>query len=491
MSIKIFLSALKMKGKFKQDRAILLILLMFFLIKLLVLSSFVRWDEAVYIGMGKYLFSLGKTGLWEPARPLVLPALQGALWFSGLNPVFFGKILMLFFSVGYIYLSYLIAKELFSEKVAVLSSILIAFSPVFFFFSSFAMSGIIATFFVLAGFYFFIKKNYFLSGLFFSLGFMTRFLMLFALVGVLIVFLFKFKIKDIARFCSGFLIFFAPYLIFNYFLYGSFIYPFVLQGFMTSVTGFVFHKAWWHYFFWLFKENFLVYLSVIAIFVICWKSLIQSLSFLYPSGISEHAQKSKRFLTFKKRKTEELALISIPLVFLVFYTIIQHKEERFMLTFLPFLYVLTSFSVFYLISRTKKFRNYLIGLVILIILVNWSVQFKMDNGPSYYDYMRDYLKNPDIKGAVWISNPVFAVDSEHKVDGLMYYPTFNHDKFFFLKNNLESAEHVLLNTCDLYCEPYNEFCGGDKIELISLLKSNLDTIFYDKENGCESYIFRS
>ena len=34
-----------------------------------------------------------------------------------------------------------------------------------------------------------------------------------------------------------------------------------------------------------------------------------------------------------------------------------------------------------------------------------------------------------------------------------------------LKNNLNNAENILVNTCDLHCEPYNEFCEDDKKEL--------------------------
>jgi len=454
-----------MKKRFKQGKAIFLILLIFFLIKIFVLFKLdiIRWDEAVYIEMGKYIFSFGKAGFFEASRPLILPILQGFLWFTGLSPVIFGKILALFFSIGYIYFSYLIAKELFSEKVAIISSIMIMFSPIFFFFSSFAMTGIIATFFILVGFYLLIKKKYFLSGLFFSLGFMTRFLVLFAVVSVIIIFLFKPKIRNIVKFSLGFFVFFIPYLILNYFLYGNFVYPFVLQGVMTSVTGLGFHKAWWHYLFWVFKENFLIYLSIVAIFLI-----------------------------FKQRKAERLSLISIAAVFFVFYTIIPHKEERFMITFLPVLCILTGFSFFYLISKikSKKFRNYLIGLVILLVAINWSVQFKIDNGPAYYRYMRGYLQNPDIKGGIWVSNPVFAVDSDYKIDNIMYYPTFNHDKFINLKNNLNNAENILVNTCDLHCEPYNEFCEDDKKELIKLLKINFNEVFYRKEGSCESYIFK-
>jgi 4-amino-4-deoxy-L-arabinose transferase-like glycosyltransferase len=454
-----------MKERFKQNRNILLILLMFSLMQTFVLFrlSLIRWDEAVYIGAGKYLFSLGKAGFLEASRPILLPLLDGLLWFIHLNPVVFGKILALAFSLGCIYVSYLVAKELFSDKVAALSAMMVAFSPVFFFFSSFAMTGIPATFFILVAFYLLIKQKYFFSGLLFSLGFMTRFLLLFAIISAITIFLFKPKIKNTAQFWLGFFIPLAPYLALNYFLYGNIAYPFVLQGIMTATTGFVFHKAWWYYFFWLFKENILLYLSPIAFFLI-----------------------------LKERKTERLSLASMAAVFFIFHTLIPHKEGRFMVTFLPVLYMLSSFSFFYMLSKikNKKFKACAVGIVVALIAANWLAQAKIDNGPSYYHYMRDYLKKEGIKGEIWVSNPVFAVDADYRIGNLMYYPTFNHEKFLSLKEKIGAAGHVLLNTCDLYCEPYNSFCEDDKRELVSLLKSSLNEVFYKKEGECESYIFR-
>ena len=38
------------------------------------------WDSYVYIGMGKYIFSGGKIGMWESFRPLIHPLILGVLW---------------------------------------------------------------------------------------------------------------------------------------------------------------------------------------------------------------------------------------------------------------------------------------------------------------------------------------------------------------------------------------------------------------------------
>jgi len=102
-----------------------LILLFFLLVKILHLleQKGVSWDSAVYIEMGKYIFSFGKIGLWEPARALVWPIFLGFLWKIGLNPIIFGRITGLIFSLGCIYLVYLIGRKVFNEKIALLSAL--------------------------------------------------------------------------------------------------------------------------------------------------------------------------------------------------------------------------------------------------------------------------------------------------------------------------------------------------------------------------------
>jgi len=58
------------------------ILIFFIISKILFLlyENNVWWDAAVYIGMGKYIFSLGDAGFWEASRPIVWPIILGFLW---------------------------------------------------------------------------------------------------------------------------------------------------------------------------------------------------------------------------------------------------------------------------------------------------------------------------------------------------------------------------------------------------------------------------
>lgn len=168
-----------------------------------------------------------------------------------------------------------------------------------------------------------------------------------------------------------------------------------------------------------------------------------------------------------------------------------------MLIFLPYLYIFTSHGIFNVFNgvKNKKLVFALFFLIFSIWFIQTSFQIKYNYDveaikTNKHIVFQDYLDKKDVKGSVWISNPLFAVNSDKKINELMYYPTFSHNKFLSLKANLDIADNILIDTCDLHCEPYNKFCKKDKTELINLLKTNFDTAYNKKEFECESYIFR-
>ena len=157
-------------GKYKShytEYSLLIIIALFFISNLIIIffQKNVWWDAAVYVGMGKYIFSLGNAGLWEASRPIIWPLILGFFWKLNLDVILFGKIISLIFSVGVLLMTYLIAKVIFDKKIALLSTLLLAFTSTFFFFSKLMLSGIVSTFFILVAIYFFIKKRYFLFGI--------------------------------------------------------------------------------------------------------------------------------------------------------------------------------------------------------------------------------------------------------------------------------------------------------------------------------------
>ncbi len=426
----------------------------------------IPWDSAVYIGMGKYIFSFGEIGLWEPARPLVLPIFFGFLWKAGLNPMIFGKILGIVFSLGCVYLTYLIGKRIFNEDVALLCAFFLAFSPTFLFYSSTPLTGISSTFFALLAVYFFIDNKYFLSGLFLGLSFMTRFLQLFVLMVIIFVLFLHKKnlLKKMTNIACGFSIIVVPYLIVNTFLYKNPIYPFLFQAFLTKITGWIFHEALPFYFINLIKENFLVFFVLIGIL-----------------GI------------LRKRDFRKITILSIFLLFFIFLNSIVHKEVRFVLVFLPYMYMVMSCGIFEVFRLIKK-RKYMIYLAIAVIGVVWmSQEINQAKVPVYKEYpeFSEYMVRDDVKKGIWVSNPLFIVDSNKKADELIYYPVYNSGRIDKLKLRLAEAGHILIDTCDILpCPPRDVLCEGKTNEFLDYVKKDFEMFYYKKENGCEQFIFR-
>ena len=107
------------------------ILIFAFLIRLIFLfkSPMLWWDSTVYIGMAKYIFSIGNIGLWEYFRPLLWPIILGLGWKSGASPLLFGKIIQILFSLAIIFFTYEIARKIFNKKIAFFSALLLAVNP--------------------------------------------------------------------------------------------------------------------------------------------------------------------------------------------------------------------------------------------------------------------------------------------------------------------------------------------------------------------------
>lgn len=450
----------------RKHKLFLLIFLLFLIVK--VFSLFVAhdiwWDSSVYAGMGKYIYSFGEAGLWEPSRPIIWPLMLGFFWKIGLDYVFFGKLLVVVFSLGILVLTYLIAHELFNKKIAIIAALFLSLSSTFFLFGNVLHSEIPSAFFVLLGFYFFVKKKYNFSGLFLGIAFMTRFFQIFALIPlILLLFYFVIKKKEsyesLFYFSMFFLIPIAPYLILNYFLYNNIFYPFLLQLWMSQYTGWIFSQPFYFYFIGLVKENVLVLFSVLALIFI-----------------------------FKKPSFNKISLALIFLFIFIPYNIVAHKEMRLLITALPFLYILTSYGLIYFVGFFNKNRTLLLSLLLIIFLIFNVPKLKFDKYEDNLDIFYNYINNEKIDDGLWISNPAFIAYSNNKAE-LIYYPLYNSEKIDSLTANINKAKHILINTCDLLPCPSDDLCINRHNDFVELLKESFSLKSYNEYGSCKYYIF--
>src|SRR3989344_1953469 len=134
----------------KKEKIVFLLAGAFVIIKLAMTAypHEAGWDESVYAGMGKYIFSGGETGLWEIIRPFGLPLLLGAVWKAGLAPLGW-EVLAIMFAAGNILLTFYLARKIFNDSTGLFAALLMAGSTVLFSQSHLLMTELPSTFFML------------------------------------------------------------------------------------------------------------------------------------------------------------------------------------------------------------------------------------------------------------------------------------------------------------------------------------------------------
>jgi len=455
----------------KKNKIIFLLILLFFLAKLITILNYkiVWWDSAVYIGMGKYIFSLGKSGFWESSRPLIWPMVLGLIWKTGLNILSAGRILEIIISGMCILFTYLIGIKIFDKKTALLSSLFLAFSPIFFFFSGIMLTETASTLISLIAVYFFIDKKYYTSGIFFGIAFMTRYLQLFALFSVLLaIFIGKNdeKLKNSKKLLIGLFAAIIPFLILNQILYNNPIFPLSQQLFLSNNSGWTNYHPVSYYFSQLPKENALY------------------LFFIFGA-----------VLAFRRKNAARRLIAVIFLILFIFFNSIRQKEMRFLIILLPYMYLLAAFSLSNIISRLKN-KPAKISLFAVIVLsflassASLQAYYKSESGKAdIYSELRNRLERTETIGKIWISNPAIAVSSDKKIDNLMYYPIFNEEKSNELMQDYKNADFIFVDFCDLACRPNDTKCDESKNNILNIFRKHLTTIYSSDIEGCRQFVF--
>jgi len=464
----------KLKLFIEKNKLILLILFLALLTRLLFFFNHhpIWWDSAVYLGMGKYIFSLGKQGLWEPIRPIVWPIILGFLWKLKLNPIFFGRLLNIIMSLAIIYLTFYITKKLYNKKAALIASIFISFSSVFFFFNYRLYTEIPAILFVLLAFFFYFKEKFFFTGLFLALSFLTKFPAgIFSVCFVLII-LWKKQFKKISFLFYGFILPILPYLILNQRLYSNLLFPFLSAStLIKKVLGCTILRqyTWYSYFFFIIKDNIL---NLFALF-----------------GI---------YHTIKKYNKNKILLLLLFFLPLIYFIQLPCREYRYIILFLPFLSILTAKGISSIIKKMDKKHFSKIIILIIIISLSFSLTYYLLTEPGKLipereDFYR-FAENKSILHEVWITNPIINLYLSKKAN-LLYYPVYNINTIFNFQQYMQShnISYIFLDTCGggMTCAPTDIACQEKTKEFIDSFPSYGFWLVHNATRGkCNYYIFR-
>jgi 4-amino-4-deoxy-L-arabinose transferase-like glycosyltransferase len=422
----------------------------------------VWWDEAVYIGMGKYIATGGHLGIWEIFRPPLLPLIYSFLYKLHIPIIFAGKIIVIISSVGSLYLTYRIS-ETIKKSSGIYSSIFLGLTPIFFLYSRVPMTDIISIFFVLMTLFCFIRQKYFLTGIFIALAFLTRFPQGLILLPIGIMAIYKAYDKNLKKWMSntiinlisifaGFIILILPYLICNYILYGNIFEPFILASQAVSLSSELYNLGIFYYADSLFKIIPFVYLSL-----------------LFPLIFFK-----KEFFDNKNHKENYILILITVVSFLIYFFLQIHKELRYSLAFIPYLSILSGVVFIYIIKIFKREK------LILIVLIGWmmyltfnSYLYFKDEGGYNYVVLNNHMDS--LNGSYLSTTPLPAVFGKVKIVSLFEsYRSFNRS----FEKNVDNLDGIFIKDCDIYCAEKNDtkLCYND----LSLIHAKIEEYKFKK-----------
>ena len=373
------------------------------------------WDEAVYVGMGKYLWSLGQSGIYESFRPIVLPLILGFFWKLGLDPVMIGRAFMIVMSSWSLYLVYLIAKKHMNHWFSLLSVIAVALTPVYFLFSTKLMTSMLALFFLLAALYRLQINRASHAGIFLALAFLTRFP-----AGLFLIPVFFMAGKEKWTVLKMFVLTTIPYFILNLVMGNGLIRPLLEAG--AHQANSIFAGPW--------------------AFYLCIAFMVPLLFCFIPGILTAAGQK-------------RYGLLALAVLPLLYFSFIPIKQERFLILFLPFV-VIVSMHALYGLFRFLRPVNILTKVLFAFLVFSFAVSVTHIElpGQMYYPSYTQYFNDFDDK-VVITTTPLPAAFSDAK-----FIPAYFdiNQAFYTYRLNKDDADYMVYSHSAFYCEHFGDDC---------------------------------
>jgi len=474
MKIKEVVNRISKKIK---EHPLLSILILSFVVRVIYLSINwpLWWDAHVYIGMGKYIFSSGQIGIWESFRPLIHPTLIGAFWKFGLNPIAWGKILDLIFSLTAILLLYKINEKVFNKKIAILSSLIFSLTPIFVMHTGLILTEPLALAFGLLGIYLVLDQTklnqFFFSGIFLGLSFLTKFTTGIFFAAIFMVLLVKkekllTKMKNLFSLGVGFILPVIPYMIFNYFRYPNMFEPFISGSWIVTTATWLYGNGYTYY-----LRNFFFTNPLYVLFFV----------YIY------YFFKEKEWKN--SNKTIFLLISILTLIYFTFF--VPRKEPRYLLIAVPFMTIAISQAIRILHNKLKLVKRPLLWprsfiiLIILLVLVPMPANLSFEKAPDFKPEINRIIEENQIQGIILSSDPSFVSFLDHKIvtlDGIEFASAiYNQTKF--------NAEMIFINDCDLLCAPEDWKCEENKRLLLLSIKKENKEVFSKQFKDCKYSIY--
>ena len=434
------------------------------------------WDEAIYVGMAKNLFSNGILGYWENFRPPVLPITLGVGWFVGIPVLLWANIIQLTVSLGAIFMVYVLGEKIYKHSGIVAAAILMAM-PVFLDFGDKILTSIPATLFALIAIWMVYKKKWYLAGLFLSLALLTRYVMgmVTLAVGISVIIswlLSKNKlseeninkyIKKVGYLILGFATTVLPYLIINQFMFKDALYPFKEGSRVFSqYNNWLYDLGIMHYINQLFIQNYLLIFFIVGLLV-----------FVLLKKWNEPAWNS--------------LLLSAAFLAIYFFSMI-HKESRFMIPVWIMLSVFAGFGIIWIINLAKKYSKLLsrVAVVLFVFAFLFAVSHGLRTEPPslfYESPMQDgkadfyhFFENGTMQDKMFIaSSPLYTIYTNKPYTVLRSWELSGE----VYRKFIDKIDYIAIDQCDHPCEPGTE-CEIWRDDFLTSLDTQYGVVF--KEN---------
>jgi 4-amino-4-deoxy-L-arabinose transferase-like glycosyltransferase len=429
----------------------------------------VVWDAAIYISIGKYIFSGGTLGLFELFRPVALPLILGCMWKIGLNPLIWGTVLQILSSLGVVYLVYLIGEKI-EKSAGLYASVLTSFTAIFIAFSNAPLSDIPSVFCTTLALFLFSNKKYYVSGLAVGLAFLFRFpqaLMLIALgLSILAIheYSLKVKIRKIIWIGCGFATLSIPYFIVNTILYKNPFLPIIVGNQIVATTALLPHSYSFYIIGFLIQNPFLIFAcAALIVYVVD---------------------------SFKKQRACITPVFISGVIFLGYFSYNLHQELRYGIAFLPFIAILAGYGLTFSLQDLRgRYKTHLVVFVISLFLIlicikaydRYSYKFILTpEQVSYYSYFKD-------KGPVSLitSSPPFIVYSDLTIAEV----TDTWERGINAYNNDASlSDYFAYDTCEV--SENNPTTGPQAKQQLEQALTHDELVFSQEARGCSFRIYK-
>jgi len=328
------------------------------------INTAIWYDEGSYLNMAKRI-GLGLDYLNDDyyfRRTFFIPLFFAFLYKISGNTEFLLRISELLFSTGSVIFTYLLIKEMFDKRYAVLSSFVLGVSWLSLFFTSRLLTNGPDLFFMTGGLYFFWKGyannkqkyNIYLAGLFFGMGIFTRFASIIMLMPLFIYMMAREKLGFLKN-KNVWIMIFIIFLILTPFFIKFFSYKDAGAG----VGGFLKHYFYGRdilIFNYLLDIAYILKGFFIILFVIGLAYFLDL--FLAPDMILKDENIRKKLFI----------LIWLLLPTIIFGLITSMVEERYLMLTLPFMAFLIVHGCM-IITKYLKLSNNLATIVLFILLM--------------------------------------------------------------------------------------------------------------------------